>query len=69
MSGNPPTNTPVYPATPSWDAILGLLAMLAVKQNCNCPVCKILNNIINKQLENIIKLLTEGGQSGQGQNS
>lgn len=69
MGVNPPNYTPTDPKMMGWDAMLGLLAMLAVKQNCNCPVCKILNNIINKQLENIIKLLTEGGQSGQGQDS
>lgn len=69
MVNNPPNNMPTVPVGPSWDAIIGLLAMLAVKQNCNCPVCKVLNNIINRQLENIIKLLLEGEKDGKGANT
>ncbi|MEM5854399.1 MAG: hypothetical protein QW228_08595 [Candidatus Aenigmatarchaeota archaeon] len=65
MANNLPPNPPSAITPQNWDAILGVLAMLAVKQNCNCVVCKLLNNIINKQLENITKLLLEGEKSGE----
>lgn len=65
MANNLPPNPPSAITPQNWDAILGVLAMLAIKQNCNCVVCKLLNNIINKQLENITKLLLEGEKSGE----
>lgn len=69
MANNLPSNPPTATAPANWDAILGVLAMLAVKQNCNCVVCKMLNNIINKQLESIVKVLTEGEKNGQSENT
>lgn len=65
MVDNLPPNPPSVTIPQNWDAILGVLAMLAIKQNCNCPVCKLLNNIINKQIENILKVLNEGVEHGK----